>query len=437
MCIFGYLFDPCLENVSFLSCLPFMPYRPTPNNEINFMKNEKWMEYVASVNGDARIRDMVIPATHDVGTYGIPKLLEFSSSAITQRLNVYNQLRGGSRNLDLRYGGRGEEANEVFIYHGPYRGPQYEDVFQQIRRFLNENPKEFVVVTLQREQKINEAQKQYIVQLVQKYLTPTAICSEDDWFTPDTATLNQTIAHGKNLFVLADGGLMLSNTNSTALDFTDYPQIGIFSFDLYYQSKWADVNTVADLFSFDLSALKTVSKQPNTFHGSQMILTLQTQKTDIFDYIVGSESLRVDHFTKMLQKNQAMAKFYVQHIDMPFNFVELDFIDYNPNLVKFFIGLNFPQKLTVISASVGKRDVTALVEGLVSRNRCLYLPDMKETFGLKSLADKFHIEFIYQGDTRSRRREFLVSKIDNQFLLTYLDISAEKPQKVTQKQANP
>ncbi len=435
MCIFGYLLDPCLENVSYLSCLPFMPYRPTPNDEINFMKNEKWMEYVARVNGDVRIRDMVIPATHDVGTYGIPKLLEFSCCRITQRLNVYNQLKAGSRNLDLRYGGRGDQPSDVYIYHGSYRGPQYEDILQQIRRFVDENPSEFVVVTLQREQSINESQKQYIVQLVQKYLTPTAITSVDDWFTPDTATLAQTIAHRKNLFVLADGSLMLSNTDTTALDLRDYPQIGIFSSDLYYQAKWANVNHVDDLFSFDLATLKSISKQPNTFHGSQMILTLQTQKTDIFDYIVGSESLRVDHFTKMLQKKQAMAKFYVQNIDKPFNFVELDFIDYNPNLVKFFIGLNFPQKLTIIAATIGGRDVTGLVEALVSRGRCLYLPDMRETFGLKFLAEKFHIEFIYQGDDRSRKRDFFVSKIDNQFLLTYLDISSEKPVFATQRTA--
>ena len=386
--------------------------------------HENWMENLAAVNSSIRIRDMVIPATHDVGTYSINKREFFSFSAITQRLSVYDQLCVGSRNLDLRYGGHGEEASEVYVWHGPYRGAKLEAMFQQICKFISENNKEFVLVQIQKEQGINEAQKQYIIGLVMKYLTPLAITDKDDWFTHDTVTIGQVINHKRNLYLLVDTTFLLVDTTLNHPDYTDYGGLGMYMQDIFYQSDWANVNKVGKLFKYDLKRLKHNSMQQQTFLGTQMILTLKDGPLTILDYIVGEDSLRIDHLTKMLQKKHALAKFFLDNIDtQPFNYVELDYIDFNPGLVKFLIGLNFPFKLNIIKASVDSTDVTATLQGKISRGRVLFLPDIKENLGLNADPKRLTIEFIYQGDAKSVTKTFDVKQIQNEFILTYIDIS--------------
>jgi hypothetical protein len=404
-----------------------MPYQPTQNNEKDNMLHEKWMEYVSQANPNVRIKDMLIPATHDVGTYGISKKDFFYFSAQTQRLSIYDQLRVGSRNMDLRYGGSGPNDSDVNIFHGPYKGPTMEDAFQQIVNFVSQNNKEFVMVTLQKERAISNGQKAFLMGLIQKYLTPLAITSQDEsWFSPDTVTLGQVTSSNKRLFVLGDNALLLLSGDHNTPDTTDYGSMGLFLSKIYYHSDWANVNKTEKLLAFDTRHLLKNSKLGSTFLGTQMIMTFQTADKDIVDYVFGEESLRIDHFTKQLQAKKVMAYYLLKNLELPFNYVELDYIDYNPCLVKFLIGLNFPQRLTIIKASADQLDVTSTVKGLVSRDRVLYMPDIQVSLGLPTKPKNFSIEFIYEGDSLSVKKSFETREIKDEFVLTYIDISTPR-----------
>jgi hypothetical protein len=72
-------------------------------------------------------------------------------------------------------------------------------------------------------------------------------------------------------------------------------------------------------------------------------------------------------------------------------------------------------------------DVTAKANGLVSRGRALYLPNIQKSFGLESLPKRFDIEFMYDGDSLTTVRSFDCRAIKHTFVLTYVDIS--KPTK--------
>lgn len=429
MCILGYFLDPLTRNCGCCSFLPFMPFIPTPVNDKEKMLHERWIGQVAQYNPNVRLRDMVIPATHDVGTYGISKWEFFYFTAQTQRLSIYDQLRVGSRSIDLRYGGKGSGREDVYIYHGPYRGPSFKVVFQDIARFAKENPGEFFIVLMQQEQKVNQDQKDYLIELVQTYLTPNAIRKEDQtWFNLDQVTIGQITQQKKNFFVMADSHILQVSADHKSVDNTDYSAIGIFSSDQYYQSSWANVNKTSSLWPYELKRIQEMSQQKNTLVCTQTMLTLQAKEVDIEDYVVGTESLRLDHFTKDLQKQQNMAEFFLRNMETtPFNFVELDYIDFNPSMVMYLVGLNFPHKLTIVNAYADNTNVTQKASSLISRGRVLFLPNIQKSLGLASAPKQFKIEFLYEGDTMTTTKTFDCKAIKNQFVLSYVEIS--KPSK--------
>jgi hypothetical protein len=425
MSILCYFLDPLTRNCGGCSWLPFMPFIPTPKNEMEKMLHERWVEQVANVNPNVRLRDMVIPATHDVGTYGISKSEFFYFAAQTQRLSIYDQLRVGSRSIDLRYGGKGDGREDVYIYHGPYVGPSFKVIFEDIARFASENPGEFFVVLLQQEQKINQDQKDYLVQMVQTYLTPTAVRKEDfSWFNLDQVTIGQIAQQKKNFFVLADSHFLQVSADHMRPDNMDYSTIGLFSADDFYKSSWANVNKTSELWPYELKMVQENTKIKNTLVCTQTMLTLQTKEVDIEDYVVGTESLRLDHFTKDLQKQQNMAEFFRSNMEtIPFNFVELDFIDFNPAIVMYLIGLNFPHKLTVVNAYADNINVTQKTVNNISRGRVLFLPNIQKSLGLSSAPKQFKIEFLYEGDSVTTTKTFDCKAIKNQLVVSYFNIS--------------
>lgn len=421
-----YLLDPITRNMPFCPSLPFMPYEPTPADQYTRMANQRWMEKVAKLNPQVKIRDMVIPATHDAGTYGISINNFFYFAAKTQRLDIYHQLVAGSRSLDLRYGSKGSCREDVYIFHGPYAGPQYKEVFEQINRFITENPNEFLVVLIQQENAINADQKDYLLELIRAYLTPKAITKSDSttWFKIDKVTIGQIVQKHKNYFVLADSHLCLLSADQQSRDLADYEAMGIYESSIFYHSSWANTNTTAALWEYELKKIGEMKSIKNTLVCTQTMLTQQTTKQDIESYIIGTESLRLDHFTKMLKKDQNMANFFIDNIGtQSFNYIELDYIDYSPELVKYLIGLNFPHALTVISAKADDVDVTKKVAGLVSRGRVVYIPNFKQNLKLDFTPREFSIEFMYQGDSVTTTRKFATEDIGHEFVLTYMDIS--------------
>jgi 1-phosphatidylinositol phosphodiesterase len=106
----------------------------------HFDGQSAWMK---DLQDNRRITTLYLPGSHDSGaTQG-----GFFSQ--TQALTIYEQLRSGIRFIDIRVG---LSAKQLHIFHGiTYQDKSFLDVLKDIRRFLNENPREFVVMRLRRE----------------------------------------------------------------------------------------------------------------------------------------------------------------------------------------------------------------------------------------------------------------------------------------------
>ncbi|KAL2123774.1 hypothetical protein VTJ04DRAFT_139 [Mycothermus thermophilus] len=122
-----------------------------------------WMRQIYDVIKDRPIRHLVMPGTHDAGMSTISnKLISIGSSQNTQNqaLNIYDQLRAGSRWFDLRIGTvhpvneRDPNKHEGFwVMHINNEmadiavgntGESLDQVIDEINRFTRENPGEII-----------------------------------------------------------------------------------------------------------------------------------------------------------------------------------------------------------------------------------------------------------------------------------------------------
>jgi 1-phosphatidylinositol phosphodiesterase len=103
-------------------------------------------DWMSKVKDGTNITKMAIPGTHDSGAYSawVPPLTRAQDHSIAQQLNI------GVRALDVRVGQTNFFNYKVF--HGPIdQGITVESVFEDIDKFLDENPSEFVILMLKQE----------------------------------------------------------------------------------------------------------------------------------------------------------------------------------------------------------------------------------------------------------------------------------------------
>lgn len=119
-----------------------------------------WMKSIYEAIKDRQIQHVVMPGTHDAGMSTISgQILSggISENTQTQGLNIYNQLRAGSRYFDLRIGSVhsitdtsdysfwtlhvNDETAEVAVGNS---GESLDDIINEINQFTAENPGEVI-----------------------------------------------------------------------------------------------------------------------------------------------------------------------------------------------------------------------------------------------------------------------------------------------------
>ncbi len=116
------------------------------------LDKSKWM-YSLFNNKGLTLKDIVIPGTHDAGMY----LGGFSTLGKTQDQNISQQLLGGVRYFDLRpfYSRNRLVQPDVYVYdprifisHEGILGPNIDDVFDDIDRFMSSGSKEIILLKI-------------------------------------------------------------------------------------------------------------------------------------------------------------------------------------------------------------------------------------------------------------------------------------------------
>lgn len=96
-----------------------------------------WMK---DVKDETKVNEIVIPGSHDAGTYGMSWL------GATQHLTIEEQLNLGVRYFDLRVN---KVNNDYLIFHSILNGTKFDPILDSIVKFIEDNPSETLLLDFQ------------------------------------------------------------------------------------------------------------------------------------------------------------------------------------------------------------------------------------------------------------------------------------------------
>ncbi|EDO43434.1 predicted protein [Nematostella vectensis] len=239
------------------------------------------MENLPNEKQLCRLNDLVIPGSHDSGTFYLNQDLEvgpdepqmihnlvtvfgkFAKSvvhgwSVTQSLNIYEQLYAGVRYIDLRVALRAEE-NDVRIVHGLY-GCLVNEILRDVKRFNAERPKEVVILDFNHFYNMDSEAHQRLADTLLGMFGETLRAPGED---PLNVTLQDLWACEQSVIIVYH-------------DYDVYECYPCFWPPNYFYSPWPNVSDRKQLMDF-LSTKCLKSDCPNNaFHITQGVLTPQT-----------------------------------------------------------------------------------------------------------------------------------------------------------------
>lgn len=103
-------------------------------------QNSQWMATHIDLIRDTKIRYLLIPGSHDSGTYKIPPQSLLYELTCTQHVSIDSQLTSGIRYIDLRYGPGSPHPTDIHILHHSAKSITLHEALSQISTFISQNP---------------------------------------------------------------------------------------------------------------------------------------------------------------------------------------------------------------------------------------------------------------------------------------------------------
>lgn len=172
-------------------------------------ENNEWMTKLTEIAPKKKLRDLVIPGTHDSASSTIAKWRLFSAVGLCQNVTVTEQLQRGARYIDIRIGSGAKESTlmeDVHIVHGILKGGKFSDIVEEVDQFISDNPGEFVVmeVVLEYQRELSPEQRIEVLKLLNTTFGERMISKEDgdSWFKVKEVTLEDLSQKNKNMLLL-------------------------------------------------------------------------------------------------------------------------------------------------------------------------------------------------------------------------------------------
>jgi len=309
------------------------------------MSNHKeWMQDLNGKIGDRALKDIVIPGSHDAGTWDLTAKIG-DNFAKCQRVDIKSQLLCGSRYLDLRAQYR---DGDWFMYHGSVTmNTKLSEVIEDIKWFLDKYPQEVVIVTL-----LGPSATQ--CQTLMHSLIKHAVTPDDE------RTLNKNFSHftpnelsniNKNFIPLNWVGDLIDLKNGTVgenrmnrggiyYDLVVWtPKDGVNYFDAHYSG--IDTNKMW-IYHLNVPFTTTVlSYRP------WWVATVLAPPAWIFAapaFVAFGAYKAIDLLTGMEARSKDIKKCYSDSLskinkEKPLNIINIDFVD-EFDWVEFVVGLN-------------------------------------------------------------------------------------------------
>ena len=177
--------------VVIISALILYLYRDTtpelyePVEKIEFFA--KWQSFIKD---DAKLNKIVIPGSHDAACNGMMPLSR------TQGHDIYDQLIGGARYFDLRVTKKGDD---LVIFHSIIKGMKFDKVLNDLNRFFDENPTEFVILDFQ---KLGKGVNNEVIDAITSQLDMSKAMLKSDFKEIENTTIGEIREKGINFVII-------------------------------------------------------------------------------------------------------------------------------------------------------------------------------------------------------------------------------------------
>jgi len=404
----------CLQLASCGRCWR-MPRKPSlvsfPDFRDGHYPHKTWMQELVEREKDytgpkATLKRMVIPGSHDSGSYSISNRIPFSAIAKTQNLTIRQQLLSGVRFLDLRIASG--KMGGVNIYHGRLMGCKFEETLAQIQLFCMEHRKEFIIVYVQAEygQRFAPKDKKAALDMMKARfgsrnddVSQRLLCKVRTRSELIDTPLGKLIETKGRVCVLLRSRIyddFVVNGVKYNKEFVE-ENYGFFDYSKWLRDKWHNTTNTLELLESNLREIRRHKANIRRyFVNNQFVLTPAFDANDLCDYVIGKASLQpVQLANQGLYQAPAgsngmgvpvLHEMFVGHPEDDWNVLSLDFVDLAPAAIQLWIGMNFgPFEIELAllgnTKSTSRRsaeDVTEIMRSKIIRNSCLLLHPLWE-----------------------------------------------------------
>ena len=341
-------------------------------NHLNRKFLQDWMHLLEDSISEKRLVDLISPGSHNSNSYTINSGIK-NKFVKNQKIDIKAQLELGIRLLDLRYG-MDVNKKKLVDQHGSEKGDPYIYNFIQIKDFLEDHPKEFLIITIQAEEVITEELKNNFVNKLKKLLGKYLINKKDtdNWFNLKTVKIKDIWKTDKRIFLLFHPYKVFfdkSNENE-----------GIFSNKNKFESYWHDVMEEDLLFKSNLEIVK--KRKENNFHDiifvNQFIMTIQRSFNQVFKKILFFDIPTIDNFVYQILKNKKVHYFLLDNSDEPFNFLLFDLIHIDISLILITISLNIKKNndFKILKSWISGDCFKKNIDKFIYHNNSIFITEM-------------------------------------------------------------
>ncbi|MDD6302275.1 MAG: phosphatidylinositol-specific phospholipase C domain-containing protein [Bacillales bacterium] len=242
-------------------------------NGTNFEKYKKtsyndWMKYIEE---DTNINDIVIPGSHDAGTYSMSWLGK------TQSFSIKEQLQIGVRYFDIRVNKKSE--NDYVIFHSIINGVNFLPIIEDIKEFIINNPSETLLLDFQHFK--NDSQEG-VCSYIKQYLYDEELVVQNNTSLDDLSfisNLKLKDTRGKCIIFWGDRKMAESSNYLFARN-NDTCSYGGMSLDSYYDSSFHKDLSSKEFIDTAIPFYIEKIKEKKEKEWNKGIFVLQTQLTD-------------------------------------------------------------------------------------------------------------------------------------------------------------
>lgn len=361
----------------------------------------RWMEELAKSSPEIKLRNLTLVSSHDAATSSIPKELCCSGISRTQTFSLFQQLMVGVRHLDTRYAPcrKRNQLDAFNVQHGPHSGGDYFETLNDVLAFVESHPREFIFLDCTFEAKAKvpllNGHVEHLVKFLEKKFGQYAIQKSDldKWFKVDQVTVKELVYSNKRILVMVDPALLeIKNEQGQFITAEELAAKGLFLNETIRHSQWHNTGCPKTLFKRNSEFMAAGDIDKTRLLINQLILTPQGKPKNLLKYLLCMDRLRVDQKQFLLFKKRRLQK-HIRTLgaNPDTNLIMLDFLDYDPFLLKFIIGLNLNHKLKVLKGSfqpkVAKKDqlptdLTERLNMLIVRGNSLWILDLEKDLGV-------------------------------------------------------